>query len=98
MKDYTARQIANPPPLSPDCDKNILMHDIRSAGIAQGFSGKFHQSHVLLAACGRDQQAWESKANGHGIFTMSLLKILTAGSIDNLTYTSLMHKLDMPIW
>lgn len=92
------RQIFNPPPIHPDIDRQILIRETRSAGTAHGFSGRFHASHVLLAACGRDQVAWEDAKSGHGMFTNGLLKILNSYGVDELTYTALMHKLGMPKW
>lgn len=98
--DYVARQILNPPPLSANCDKGIWSRETgsRGVGVAEGFSGKFRASHVFLAACGRDQSAWEDPKSGHGLFTQSLLKLLEKRDVENLTYTSLMHNLKMPIW
>jgi hypothetical protein len=98
--DYVARQILDPPPLSANCDKDIWSRETgtRGVGIAEGFSGKFHASHVLLAACGRDQSAWEDPKSGQGLFTQSLLKLLGRRDVESLTYTSLMHNLKMPVW
>ena len=98
--DYVARQILNPPPLSANCDKGIWSHETggRGVGIAEGFTGKFRASHVLLAACGRDQSAWEDPKSGQGLFTQSLLKLFEKRNIESLTYTSLMHNLKMPVW
>ncbi|KAF8153270.1 caspase domain-containing protein [Crassisporium funariophilum] len=97
-EEYVARQISNPPPLNPNADRAIWSRGTRSGGIADGFSGKFHASHILLAACGRDQFAREDPRTKRGLFTYSLLKVLESNSIEDLTYTSLMHKMKMPKW
>lgn len=94
---FRPRVFMNPPPISSDCDRNILVNEIRSASIAQGFSGRYHQSHVLLAACGRDQSAYEYSAKKHGLFTHFLLRALRKYNVDELTYSSLMHKLRIPM-
>ncbi|TFK31409.1 caspase domain-containing protein [Crucibulum laeve] len=94
------RRITNAPRMPAGCDRRIWSRGsgTRSIGVAQGFSGKFHASHVLLAACGRDQSAYEDPKTGSGLFTQALLKILGGHDIEDLTYTSLMHKLNMPTW
>jgi len=92
------RRISNLPPIDPDIDSKIISHDSRSGGISQGFSGKFYGSHVLLAACGRDEVAYEDPRKGGGLFTYSLLKTLSSSGVHDLTYTALMHSLSMPKW
>ncbi|TFK31705.1 hypothetical protein BDQ12DRAFT_701476 [Crucibulum laeve] len=100
QQGYVPRYLSNPPPTPPDCDHEILARGkrVRSGGFSVGFSGKFHASHVLLAACGRAQSAWEHSGTGKGLFTKTLLEVLESHDIDDLTYTSLMHLLDMPQW
>ena len=93
------RQIFNPPPISGGCDNKLLAQEQRDASIAKGFSGKYRGSHVLLAACGRKQLAYEHPGAGGGLFTGALLKSLSRYEVNDLTYTSLMHGLNnMPEW
>ena len=94
--ELVIRRISEPPKLKPTSDQSIWSRELRSGGIAAGFSGKFHGSHVLLAACGRDQFAFESPREHRGLFTMSLMKVLKSEEFNTLTYVSLMHKLRMP--
>ena len=59
----------------------------RSCIIANGFSGT-----SVLAACGREQKAYED-ANG-GVFTSHLIETLI-NDFHTLTYTSLVHKMNL---
>ena len=92
------RQIFNPPPIPGDCDNILLARQRRGAGVAKGFAEKHRGSHVLLAACGRKQLAYEHPETGGGVFTGALLKSLSKYNVSNLTYISLMHGLHMPRW
>ena len=64
----TPRYIFDPPPIRHDYDAALLGQEIRGASPAAGFQGKYCQSHILLAACGRDESAFE-KAEIGGFFT-----------------------------
>jgi len=102
------RQILNAPPLSSKTDRDIPIPPpppkpaagsasiTRSLKASSGFGGKFHDSHVLLAACAKDRVAFEH--NGHGLFTSALMSVLP--SIDETTtYSTLMKRLkSMPPW
>ena len=94
--ELVIRRISEPPKLKPTSDQSIWSREVRRGGIAAGFSGKFHASHVLLAACGRDQFAFENPREHRGLFTMSLIKVLKSEEFSTLTYVSLMHKIRMP--
>ena len=94
---HLIRQIFNPPQIKNNTDKELWSHGARGGNIADGFCGKFHTSHVLLAACGRDQFAIEHPELKRGIFTWSLMQVLTKNDINTLTYTSLIHKMRMPL-
>lgn len=79
-------------PLSPDVDSSIVNYgnkDARASVIPEGFGRRELRSHVLLAACGARELAWES--HGQGEFTHMLLEILRANDITSLTYSGLMH-------
>ncbi|KAJ2925322.1 hypothetical protein H1R20_g11779, partial [Candolleomyces eurysporus] len=100
----TARAILNPPPLSGKADPHVAIpeeltkHDestsTRGMRPSPGFGGKFQDSHVLLAACGREQLAYEK--DGRGMFTTALLSTLEGIKLQTTTYASLMDRLRMP--
>lgn len=105
-KGKIVRCIPNPPPLTAEPNTGSpnkeLQSTARAVRTASGFGGKFDRSHVLLAACGRDQHSIENKdgAPPHGIFTEALLKFLNNSRrrLDRETYVTLMKRLDMPDW
>ncbi|KAJ3517714.1 hypothetical protein NLJ89_g333 [Agrocybe chaxingu] len=102
------REIYDPPGATAECDKDICAsQDTRGGGCAEGFSGTLNSSHVLLAACGRDEWAYEKKKPRReagrsnelvtrGNFTYHLLEVLESADAKDLTYTSLMDRLKMP--
>ena len=63
----------------------------RGAKIAPGFLHHGLRSHILLAACGPEEAAYEDK--GSGVFTTSLLKTLSAVGAQNVTYTNLLQRI-----
>ncbi|KAG5649950.1 hypothetical protein H0H81_001361 [Sphagnurus paluster] len=96
---YVPRQVFNAPSIPAHCDARIISKDtVRGTHVAIGFSGKHHASHILLAACGREQAAYEDPRTNAGFFTTSLLRTLSTYKVHELTYTSLMHRLTMPKW
>lgn len=56
------------------------------------FSGSLWDSHILLAACGRNQKAWEKQKKG--LFTHALLQAVRETPRTYLTYRSLMLRFD----
>ncbi len=87
--------------ISAKCDSNIYSRPIARHRPCDGdevqvtrFSGSLWDSHVLLAACSRHQYAWE--VHEEGLFTTALLKVLEEDTAHELTYQSLMHRLNMP--
>jgi hypothetical protein len=67
--------------------------------MASGFGNKHDHSHVLLAACGRDQAAFENNEGSQGVFTEALLRFFSeCEKLEEETYVSLMDHLDMPGW
>lgn len=48
------------------------------------------RTHVLLAACRQDEQAWESDEGGSGLFTSALLDALRNSDLPRLSYAGLM--------
>ncbi|QRV77162.1 ICE-like protease (caspase) p20 domain protein [Ceratobasidium sp. AG-Ba] len=82
------------PPLSPRTDTEIVhwpASSSRTSVIPTGFAHRASRSHVLLAACGSGEVAWER--NGQGEFTRALLSVLKDADLSCLTYTELMHGL-----
>lgn len=90
------RQIYNAPPINSAIDKAYLQTNTGGKIIPVEHSRRFRASHVLLAACGREQLAWEDPMTKRGLFTDHLLKILAGDNLETLTYRSLMDKLNMP--
>jgi hypothetical protein len=79
-----------PVKISPDLDKDIW-GGIRGTSIAAGFLKSGLRSHVLLAACGADEEAKEE--NGRGYFTKRLLDTLEAVGADKVTYADLIQRI-----
>ncbi|TFK20631.1 hypothetical protein FA15DRAFT_116119 [Coprinopsis marcescibilis] len=95
---YKPRSIENPPPISSKCDEDLFssLDGTRGLSTTPGFHGQFQDSHVLLAACASDKQAYEYE--GRGIFTQRLLSALEKFGILTTTYDSLLTRMKMPIW
>ena len=93
--DYVVRGIVDPPPANSRSDQDLWTRDTRGGGVGSGFSGKLHSSHVLLAACGRDEDAYEDRKMKRGYFTTCLLDVLENCDVRCLTYSSLIHKLGL---
>jgi hypothetical protein len=105
--DFVAREIVKPPALSGKADPEVnwVLTDrewadeespevTRAIHQTPGFGGKFDESHVLLAACGKEQKAYER--HGSGLFTTALLDLLPQEVKDpSLTYATLMLKLNI---
>ncbi|QRV92056.1 ICE-like protease (caspase) p20 domain protein [Ceratobasidium sp. AG-Ba] len=82
------------PPLSSNVDEAILGQTSalgRSSAIPTGFAHRALRSHVLLAACGSNEVAWER--DGKGEFTNALLSVLRGSDLAKLTYKELMDSL-----
>ncbi|KAF8597600.1 hypothetical protein BDV93DRAFT_562112 [Ceratobasidium sp. AG-I] len=62
--------------------------EARASVIPVGFGRRELRSHVLLAACGAREFAWEP--HGRGEFTFRLLEVLRGNDISSLTYSGLM--------
>ncbi|QRV92055.1 ICE-like protease (caspase) p20 domain protein [Ceratobasidium sp. AG-Ba] len=82
------------PPLSSNVDEAILGQTSalgRSSAIPTGFAHRALRSHVLLAACGSNEVAWER--DGRGEFTSALLSILGVPHLNQMSYSELMDSL-----
>ncbi|KIJ36099.1 hypothetical protein M422DRAFT_261646 [Sphaerobolus stellatus SS14] len=77
-----------------DLDKSIWSGDDTHRGISfpEGFLHRGLNSHVLLAACGAKESAYERR--GRGNFTQALLKLLKTVSAEKLTYASVLQKME----
>ena len=65
----------------------------RGTEVNAGFTHGGLRSHVLLAACGAEETAFEQK--GRGVFTKGLLEALVTLGIDKLTYTGLLQRMPL---
>ncbi|KAK0452256.1 caspase domain-containing protein [Armillaria borealis] len=97
--DAKAREIGDEEiTISAQCDSSI--YSGRTSGFRKSsqstnttnFSGSLWDSHILLAACGRNQKAWETQKKG--IFTRALLQAVRETPGAYLTYRSLMLRFD----
>ncbi|KAB5591684.1 hypothetical protein CTheo_4892 [Ceratobasidium theobromae] len=79
------------PPLPCLLDQDIIGTDARAPTVPKGFSHREMRSHVLLAACGSEERAYET--NGHGDYTTALLAVLRTFGVDRLTYKGCMERL-----
>jgi hypothetical protein len=87
----------NLPRLPQYLDSEILQDDRRGSILAKGFSHREMRSHVLLAACGSDQLAYET--NGHGDYTNALLTVLRTSGTEKLTYKGCAQRIpSIPKW
>ncbi|KAK0451477.1 caspase domain-containing protein [Armillaria borealis] len=101
LPSRTKRQLLDTQVISARCDSDIYTrrsndsyHKSSGEKDNSGFSGALWDSHILLAACGRNQYAWEE--NERGLFTDALLEGMEKTPISQLTYRSLMYNLKMP--
>lgn len=91
-----ARTILDPPKFTSDMILWDEKHTHRTTTqTMHGFSGFARQSYILLAACSANEKAWEDDQQ-RGVFTTALLKLLRSHDVQNLTYASLCHRLELP--
>lgn len=67
---------------------------IRKSFIDPASEQKALESHVLLAACGANEEAKEQ--GGKGRFTSALLETLRRFGVERLTYYELMKRVNIP--
>ena len=65
----------------------------RGSRVPPSFETQGQESHVLLAACGRNESAYEDPSSQRGLFTIALLESLTTASTEGLTYASLIRRI-----
>ncbi|KAH8817924.1 caspase domain-containing protein [Flagelloscypha sp. PMI_526] len=67
----------------------------RKGEVSIGFRAMYNRSHILLAACGRDQQAKELKGDTGGVFTTMVLNLLksTGNRLAGLSYRMMFQML-----
>jgi hypothetical protein len=51
------------------------------------------RSHILLAACGAEELAYENTRLGRGAFTTAFIQTLKTADVNKLTYTGFMDRL-----
>ncbi|KIM75897.1 hypothetical protein PILCRDRAFT_13260 [Piloderma croceum F 1598] len=92
-----ARTVPNTSSLPEDLDRDIWMRGLPSPKTAVGFLDQTMWSHVLLAACRKDEQALEGTSTENvvrGIFTRAMVKLLYRETdISQLRYSSLLNLL-----
>jgi hypothetical protein len=64
---------------------SVIPHRLHHCGL---------RSHVFLAACGAQKQAFE--VHGRGLFTRASLDLLNNSCADKLTYAEFIGRLNMP--
>jgi len=85
-----SRIIVDPPPIHDESMTPLVSYNpytIASASI--NFLGQ-DSSPWLLAACRRDESAWES-VDGRGLFTRALLEVLSGITLNSLDYVTLIR-------
>lgn len=98
------RFLPNPRPLHPDTDSAIWSSSIWTGDAARGAKQKIPpgfryeamSSHILLAACRQEEQAFEDLGSAHsaGLFTSILLKKLQNVAKDCTTYRGLFEQVN----
>ncbi|KAF8887012.1 caspase domain-containing protein [Gymnopilus junonius] len=86
------RRIANPSPLS---DMDFPVERRRDGDIIPASVGRNYQSHVMLAACGKNESAKECQHTQHGWLTAALLRLFNKVPIENFTYDTLLTNLEI---
>jgi len=84
--NHKARYIETPNHVPSDLDLEIWNGAQSGVVIAPGFLHRGLRSHIVLAACGANEVAYEDKENG--IFTVALLILLSVVDTQNVTYAS----------
>ncbi|PBK67529.1 hypothetical protein ARMSODRAFT_313442 [Armillaria solidipes] len=98
--DAKAREIGGDEEITISAQCDFYIYSGRTSGSRKSsqstnttnFSGSLWDSHILLAACGRKQKAWETQKKG--IFTRALLQAVKETPGAYLTYRSLMLRFD----
>ncbi|KAF8452912.1 caspase domain-containing protein [Boletus edulis BED1] len=88
---YVDRTIELNHTIDEDLDEDIWGE--RAGKIHSGFACHGLQSHVLLAACGEEERAYEHE--GRGQFTTALLETLKNCAIDDLTYNEVLEHIHL---
>ncbi|CAE6445136.1 unnamed protein product [Rhizoctonia solani] len=89
---------ADLPKLTSSPDKDIIQDALSGSRdvvdpSSLGLSFEGMDSHVILAACGHGEVAFENGAEKHGYFSSALLKLLRSIKVDSLTYKGCMQRL-----
>ncbi|KAH9924781.1 uncharacterized protein B0H18DRAFT_1104924 [Fomitopsis serialis] len=79
-----------------DLDQDILRRTpgaARAVQIPKGFLSNGLRSHVLLAACGAWELAFEDPKTSRGIFTEALLEAIRANGVEKLSYHEVLYRI-----
>ena len=80
--------------ISPSLQKDIWIESYRGIAYLPKFANAGLVSHVVLAACGEDESAYEDRIKHEGRFTSAFLSVLEKSVTDTLTYAELIKRLD----
>ena len=94
VPERVARVAELPHELPEDMDAGFYSEEnSRSINTAIGFLERNLRSHVLLAACGSEELAYENTRLRRGAFTTAFVQTLIDAGVDKLTYTGFMDRL-----
>ncbi|KZV76174.1 hypothetical protein PENSPDRAFT_680379 [Peniophora sp. CONT] len=80
--------------ISSSYQRDIWVHSQRGVAYLPKFANAGLTSHVVLAACGPDESAYEDRIKHEGRFTSAFLSVLETAGTDTLTYAELIRRLD----
>ncbi|KAG9310072.1 hypothetical protein JVU11DRAFT_9678 [Chiua virens] len=87
-QDYVPQTVELDFNIPADFDKDIWGLESWDGILPNGFTHQGHRSHVLFAACGEKELAYEH--NGCSLFTSALLKTLQSGEVNDLSYVQVL--------
>jgi Caspase domain len=92
----TRRSVQIPSNIPSSLDRHIWgdSEDSRSGRVASGFLYSGLKSHVLLAACGVEQSAFDDPILQGGVFTSAILSVLEATGTESITYAEALQRMD----
>ncbi|KZV76182.1 hypothetical protein PENSPDRAFT_474063 [Peniophora sp. CONT] len=80
--------------ISASYEQYLFPGDHRGIADLPEFANAGLRSHIVLAACGPKENAYEDRQRHEGRFTSALLRVLKGAGADAITYAELMRRLD----